>query len=64
MSTTFDAKGIVFTRPPIRFSASKITIFLNPFDINFDAAAKPDAPAPMIMIILSIFQFLIARIEI
>lgn len=55
ISKTLAPKGIVFTRPPIRFSASKMVTFWNPFEINLAAAANPDAPPPIIMIFLSIF---------
>ena len=52
--------GTVKIRPPIRFSASRIVILAgsNPFSISRDAAAKPAAPAPMIIKVVIIIVLL------
>lgn len=57
MSTTFFENGTVQTRPPIRFSASRMTKFLNPFSIKEAAVLIPLIPAPT-MIILAFFMIL------
>lgn len=55
ISSTFFPNGIVWMRPPIRPSASRIKILRNPAPSKLVAAAIPAAPAPIITILLSIF---------
>lgn len=56
ISKTLAPNGIVWTRPPKRSCASKITTSSKPFDNSFEAAPKPAAPAPIIITFLFIFD--------